>query len=73
MNDGEPYERYWSCGPKKKEVGDAFLLMRLGVEPKGIIGCGYISSTPFVLPHWDPAEWTSTRITDTPYTRICRW
>jgi len=30
--------------------------MRLGVEPKGIVGCGYISSTPFVLPHWDPAK-----------------
>ncbi len=27
--------------------------MRLGVEPKGIIGCGYISSEPYSLPHWD--------------------
>jgi 5-methylcytosine-specific restriction protein A len=53
VNDGEPYERYWSCGSKKKQIGDAFLLMRLGVEPKGIIGCGYISSEPFIKPHWD--------------------
>ncbi len=27
--------------------------MRLGVEPKGIIGCGYISSRAYPLPHWD--------------------
>lgn len=56
LNDGEPYEQYWSCGSKKKEIGDVFLLMRLGVEPKGIIGCGYISSRPTMLPHWDAAK-----------------
>jgi 5-methylcytosine-specific restriction protein A len=56
VNEGEPYERYWSCGSKKKEIGDVFLLMRLRVEPKGIIGCGYISSRPFTLPHWDPVK-----------------
>jgi len=45
---------YWSCGNTKRiEIGDIFFLMRLGVEPKGIIGCGYISSKPYVLPHWD--------------------
>ena len=56
VNEGEPYELYWSCGSKKKEIGDCFLLMRLGVEPKGIIGCGYISSSPFTMPHWDSAK-----------------
>ena len=56
VNDAEPYELYWSCGSKKKEIGDCFLLMRLGVEPKGIIGCGYISSRPFTMPHWDSAK-----------------
>jgi hypothetical protein len=25
----------------------------LGVEPKGIIGCGYVTSDPYPLPHWD--------------------
>lgn len=45
---------YWSCGNTKRiEIGDVFFLMRLGVEPKGIIGCGYISSRPYALPHWD--------------------
>jgi len=45
---------YWSCGNTKRiEIGDLFFLMRLGVEPKGIIACGYISSSPYALPHWD--------------------
>jgi 5-methylcytosine-specific restriction protein A len=56
MRDGAAYETYWSCGPTRKQVGDVFFLMRLGVEPKGILGCGYISSLPFLLPHWDEAK-----------------
>jgi 5-methylcytosine-specific restriction protein A len=54
IGDGEPYDIYWSCGNTKKMViGDIFFLIKLGIEPKGIIGCGYISSLPYPLPHWD--------------------
>ena len=54
IGDGEQYDIYWSCGNTKKiAVGDTFFLIKLGVEPKGIIGCGYISSSPYPLPHWD--------------------
>lgn len=54
VNNNEDYVRYWSCGNTKRiKAGDIFLLMRLGVEPKGIIGCGYILSRPYDLPHWD--------------------
>lgn len=31
-------------------------LMRLGVEPKGIIGSGVSTREPFEAPHWDPAR-----------------
>lgn len=45
---------YWSCGNTKKiSIGDIFFLIKLGIEPKGIIGCGYVSSSPYPLPHWD--------------------
>jgi 5-methylcytosine-specific restriction protein A len=55
INSGESYEIYWSCGRRRSiESGDTFFLMRLGVEPKGIIGFGHVSSSPFLLPHWDP-------------------
>jgi 5-methylcytosine-specific restriction protein A len=56
VNNGDQfdYDRYWSCGNTKRiEIGDLFFLIRLGVEPKGIIGCGYISSRPYPLPHWE--------------------
>lgn len=59
INNGDQYDydRYWSCGNTKRiEVGDLFFLMRLGVEPKGIIGCGYVSSRPYPLPHWDEVK-----------------
>ena len=51
--EGEPYDIYWSCGNTKRvAVGDTFFLIKLGVEPKGVIGCGYVSSSPYPLPHW---------------------
>ena len=54
IGDGEQYDIYWSCGNTKKiVVGDIFFLIKLGVEPRGIIGCGYISSFPYPLSHWD--------------------
>jgi 5-methylcytosine-specific restriction protein A len=68
VNNDEQYDVYWSCGNTKRiAIGDMFFLMRLGVEPKGIIGCGYISSPPYDLPHWDEvkaAEGKTTLRTD---------
>lgn len=54
VNNNDQYDMYWSCGNTKRiEIGDMFFLIRLVVEPKGIIGCGYISSRPYLLLHWD--------------------
>lgn len=54
VNNGDQYDMYWSCGRTKKiAIGDIFFLMRLGEEPKGIVGCGYVLSLPYALPHWD--------------------
>lgn len=54
VTNGKPYDMYWSCGRTKRiEIGDVFFLLRLGQPPKGIIGCGYVSSIPYPLPHWD--------------------
>ncbi len=53
VNNNKVYDTEWSCGNRKHiEIGDLFFLMRVGVEPKGIIGCGYASSQPYLLPHW---------------------
>ena len=54
VNNNLPYDMFWSCGNTRKiAVGDTFLLTRVGVAPKGIIGCGYVVSAPYKLPHWD--------------------
>ena len=48
------YDFHWSCGGRKNiSEGDFFFLMRLGVEPKGIIGFGLVTSQPFEKIHWD--------------------
>ena len=56
VNNDERYDRPWRCRTRKIAVGDLFFLMRLGLEPKGIIGCGYVSSTAYERPHWDPGK-----------------
>ena len=43
VNNDERYDRPWRCRTRKIAIGDLFFLMRLGLEPKGIIGCGYVS------------------------------
>lgn len=57
INNGEQYDMCWSCGnTKRMNIGDLFFLMRLGLEPKGIIGCGYITSQPYLSEHWDEEQ-----------------
>lgn len=54
VNNGELYDMCWSCGNTKRiSIGDFFFLIRLGEEPKGIIGCGYITSQTYSSEHWD--------------------
>lgn len=53
-NDLPPYSMSWSCGNTRRiKADDTFFLMRLGVEPKGIIGWGEIASEPYPEKHWD--------------------
>ncbi|MEQ1637815.1 MAG: HNH endonuclease [Methylococcales bacterium] len=54
VNNNEQYDSGWSCGNTKRiKIGDIFFLMRLGLEPKGIIGCGYVLSNPEIGDPWD--------------------
>ncbi|MEQ1644447.1 MAG: HNH endonuclease [Pyrinomonadaceae bacterium] len=43
----------WSCGVTKSiQPGDRIFLLRVGREPKGIIGAGFAYSNPFYEQHW---------------------
>lgn len=49
--------RRWSCGNSKNiKKGDRVFLVRLGEEPKGIMGSGYAISSYYVAPHWDGTQ-----------------
>lgn len=52
---GEPLIRRWSCGSNKRIApGDRVFLIRLGREPRGIIGSGTITDGSFEDVHWHP-------------------
>ena len=43
----------WSCGNSKSiQINDRIFLMRVGVEPKGIMASGYVTSNPYNGRHY---------------------
>lgn len=53
----------WSVVSHKKiKQGDRAFLMRLGENPKGIIASGFISTNPFLAPHWDGSDRLVNRV-----------
>lgn len=49
-------EDRWSCGNRRDLPGGSrFFLVRLGTEPKGIVGSGQTRTEPLLRPHWDVA------------------
>src|SRR5436190_10894893 len=60
----------WSCGRSKRlHRGDRAFLMRVGLEPKGIMGSGFVSSDVFDGPHWGEPNKT-TRYVDLVFDRL---
>jgi 5-methylcytosine-specific restriction enzyme A len=58
-------ERRWSCGNSKIiKKGDRVFLIRLGEEPRGIMGSGYAKSSYYVAPHWDTTEGKTSNYID---------
>lgn len=47
----------WSVGNRSDlPLGSRVYLMRVGEDPKGLVGSGWCISTPKLGPHWDPAR-----------------
>jgi 5-methylcytosine-specific restriction protein A len=64
VSRGEPLISRWSCGSNKRIVpGARVFLIRLGREPKGIIGSGTVTAGSFEDVHWDPAKAQQGRTT----------
>lgn len=44
----------WSCGKNRSiKTGDRIFLIRLGVDPRGIVASGIAATNVFEGPHWD--------------------
>jgi 5-methylcytosine-specific restriction protein A len=53
----EPVTASWSTGNTRSiTVGDRLFLLKLGEEPKGLMGSGYARSAAREAPHWDEAR-----------------
>ena len=52
-----PVAMNWSTGNTRSiTTGDRVFLLKLGVDPKGIMGSGYVEAPPTEGPHWDAAK-----------------
>lgn len=47
------YETDWTCASKDVQRGDRVFLIKLGAEPRGIIGAGYATGPSAFRPHLD--------------------
>lgn len=55
LEDGKLARSTWSIGSRKSaEINAPVVLLRQGVEPRGVVGIGRIVSESFAGPHWDP-------------------
>ncbi len=48
----------WSCCSPKIQIGDEVFLIRLGKNPRGIIGHGVVTEDVFQEEHWDEEKAT---------------
>lgn len=54
INQNGYFTEKWSViSHRKIQQGDRVFLMRLGVEPKGLMASGYVSSPVFKDKHWN--------------------
>ncbi|HXC24462.1 MAG TPA: hypothetical protein VNU46_00995 [Gemmatimonadaceae bacterium] len=53
-------EQRWSCGHNRSMVvNDRVFLLRQGIEPRGIVGSGWVTRPPFEAAHWSDAQSTT--------------
>ncbi|QOR46775.1 hypothetical protein INS90_05580 [Trueperella pecoris] len=53
---GEKVTTTWNTGMRRRgmEAGDQALIVKVGAEPRGLVGVGAIAGPIFLGPHWNP-------------------
>lgn len=62
----------WSVARRRYgiEPGDRFYLLKIGKQPRGIVGSGTILSEPYEAPHWDGTPGKTTKLVDIEFDRV---
>ncbi|WP_394263487.1 hypothetical protein [Trueperella sp.] len=56
LERGKTATTTWNTGNRRHgmEIGDLAVIVKVGVEPRGLVGAGRVASTVVVGPHWNP-------------------
>ncbi|MFA0531598.1 McrB family protein [Vibrio breoganii] len=46
----------WSCHSQQPNIGDTVYLIRVGIEPRGIVAKGVVSKESYLAEHWSDAS-----------------
>ncbi len=72
-HDGRKVIDEWACSNRDVQVRDRAYLVRLGLEPRGIVAVGEVTSEPYMTPHFDEDEkqkGKEHRVAQVAFTRI---
>ena len=53
---GIPFKDSWSCSSTSPIVGDEVFLIKLGKQPRGLVGHGVVRRESYVTAHYDPEQ-----------------
>lgn len=53
---GQTYVESWACASKKPQIGDEVFLIKLGEQPRGIIGHGMVARGIYEKDHFDTVK-----------------
>ena len=53
---GQTFTDSWACTSKLPKIGEEVFLIKLGEEPRGIIGHGFVKRTTYEKPHYNPSK-----------------
>ena len=55
-NEGHEFTDSWACVSSKPQIGDEVFLLKLGEEPRGIVGHGTVVRKQYEKEHYDPEK-----------------
>ena len=73
---GDTFVESWACANSNPQIGDEVFLIKLGEQPRGIIGHGTVEQTVYEKPHYDTtkaAEGKTEKAIDVKFDRLINY